>query len=109
VTRNFKPSIALLVLLLSSPGGAFATSECREQGWVKVSPHCPLPDDLKIGDQIEIVVGSAISARRAIVARGRCNGEAHYLTSTNTADCGWRRTITAYQRTDTAANAMKAP
>jgi hypothetical protein len=76
-------------------------------GWIKVGPENPLPDDLKEGDEIEIGVGSALSARREIVAVGMRNGKLRYFISTN--DSGWHNAITAYRRSSQATKPRLLP
>jgi hypothetical protein len=84
---------------------------CRLQlaGWIKVGPESPLPDDLKQGDEIEISVGSAVSAQRPIAAVGTSNGKPRYFTSTLESGSGWHNAITAYRRTTGSAEPWKLP
>jgi hypothetical protein len=77
-------------------------------GWIKIGPESPLPDDLKKGDEIEINVGSALSAQRAITAVGAVSPERRYFTSTLDQN-GWHNAITAYRRTTEPAEPWKLP
>jgi hypothetical protein len=78
-------------------------------GWIKVDRDSPLPNDLKKGDEIEIGVGSAVSAQRGIVAIGAIDGERRYFSSTVAGDSGWHNAITAYRRTGESAEPWKVP
>jgi hypothetical protein len=104
-------SAALGGFLFLFPCSFALAVECAGPGWVRVSPDCPVPNDLGVGDTIEVTVGSAVFSRGKIVALARCNGEVRYLTSANQSGCGWRKTITAYRRTastsETAIEVLK--
>jgi len=67
-------------------------------GWIKVGPESPVPEDLKKGDEIEIGVGSALSAQRAITAMQELDGETRYFTSIDPGESGWHNSIVAYRR-----------
>lgn len=93
-----------------------AQSRCAS-GWVLVGGECRLPDDLVIGDQIEITIGSAVSRRGQVFGYAQCDGQRTYYTSASQQGCGWRNAITAYRRTNggelgtetSAASALKVP
>jgi hypothetical protein len=102
-------SAVLAGFFLGFPTEFAAADQCSGNGWVKVSPDCPLPDNLRVGDQIEITVGSTVFARRQIIATGKCHGEVRYFTSVPADDCGWRQTVTSYKRSQNAANALSVP
>ncbi len=67
-------------------------------GWVRVGGGCALPEDLTVGDQVEVSIGSAVSQRGPIVGFADCGGQRTYYTSPQQSGCGWRDAITAYVR-----------
>jgi hypothetical protein len=102
-------SVAITAATLFFSSSFAQAAGCSGPGWVKVSPDCPLPNNLGVGDGIEITVGSAVFAHGTVVAVGSCYGETRYFTSDDKSDCGFRRTVTAYRRTtNTTENAFEA-
>lgn len=73
-------------------------------GWVRVGNACVLPEDLSIGDRVQISIGSAVNGREVIVGFAECEGHRTYYTSSQQSGCGWRNAITAYARTDGGAD-----
>jgi hypothetical protein len=88
-------------------GAALAQDACDE-GWVRVGAQCALPDDLVVGDEIQVTIGSAVNLRSTVVGFVECGGHRTYYTFTGQTDCGWRDAVTAYSRTSltTAEQAM---
>jgi hypothetical protein len=103
----FPVAAAGLFVLFS---GSFAeAASCQGPGWVRVSPECPVPGDLTVGDSIEITVGSAVFAHQKIVKVANCRGEKRYFTSASQTGCGFHKTFTAYRRlSNDSLNALKA-
>jgi hypothetical protein len=95
--------MSVLGLLFAIAGSALAQDAMAcEGGWVRVAGQCALPQDLTIGDEIEVSIGSAVSHRGVIVGIAVCEGQRGYHTSARQAGCGWRHAITAYARRNTA-------
>ncbi len=94
-------------LLLATSGRAEAqdTARCGGGGWVRVGGECALPQDLSIGDEVEVSIGSAVNQRGVIVGFAVCEGQRGYRTSPLQTGCGWRNAITAYARRSTATMA----
>lgn len=89
----------VLAFLIIDGGVAKQAGAACGGGWVSVGGGCELPDDLSIGDQVEVSIGSAVSQRGAIVGYMACEGRRTYYTSPRQSGCGWRSAITAYART----------
>lgn len=112
----FLAGVGLLVgVTTAGIGGAQAQSRCAA-GWVLIDGVCRLPDDLTIGDQVELSIGSAVSRRSMILGFAECNGQRTYYTSAQQSGCGWRNAITAYRRSNgglgsqtNAARALEVP
>jgi hypothetical protein len=105
--RRLQGLMSGLGLLLATAGSALAQDAMAcEGGWVRVAGQCALPQDLTIGDEVEVSIGSAVSHRGVIVGITVCEGQRGYHTSARQTGCGWRYAITAYARRRTATTAV---
>jgi hypothetical protein len=82
------------------------TAALEEDDWTKVPPGGSVPDDLDVGDDIEVTVGSAIHNRGTIVSVQAFGSEVRYFTAPVTQK-GWRKAITAYRRADKRTAGVK--
>ena len=76
-------------------------------GWVQVSSGSAVPQNLSVGDQIQLSVGSGNGGGGTVVGFADCGGQRTYYTSTRQSGCGWRNAIIAYART-TPATGLEA-
>lgn len=72
-----------------------AITEIEQHPWTDVTPENPLPDDLKVGDEIEITFDGGSPERYLIEAVEllRSGGFMYWA-----ADAGWHKSITAFRR-----------
>ena len=97
----------LFIGVLGNGGVADAQVSKPGQGnWVRVGNGSMVPQDLSIGDQVELSIGSVVEGRGAIVGSADCGGQRTYYTSSRQTGCGWSNSITAYARSSTETGAQ---